>query len=36
MNKKVASSREDAWIETAYGFFYSEGCGRVLPRGRMD
>ena len=32
----VASSREDAWIETNIGPVIGYCIGRVLPRGRVD
>ena len=34
--KNVASSREDAWIETMRGDLLRDIAGRVLPRGRVD
>ena len=33
---KVASSREDAWIETPLVLFTLPPLSRVLPRGRVD
>ena len=32
----VASSREDAWIETNLAEMFNSMAGRVLPRGRVD
>ena len=34
--RKVASSREDAWIETPAGALFKIARCRVLPRGRVD